>query len=151
MSRLIEQLLKMKSLKTRTTVIKQKVIIPATPEEVYEAFTDAKKHTAFTGSKATGAAKIGARFTAWDGYIYGKHLELQKGKKIVQEWITTDWPKDYPPSRIELVLNKVGNDTEISMTQSNAPAEQAKELEEGWTEFYWNPLREYFKRQVEPK
>src|SRR4030065_312962 len=87
----------------KVKTIKQEVIVPATPVEVYEAFMDAKKHSAFTGSRATCDPRVGGEFTAWDGYISGKNLELEKGKRIVQEWVTTDWPQNYPPSRLELI------------------------------------------------
>jgi len=130
----------------KVTTIKQKVSIPATPEEVYEAFMDAKKHSAFTGSKATCNPKVGGKFTTWDGYISGKNLELERGKRIVQEWITTDWPSGAPPSRLELTFKKVKDGTEIMLVQSNAPQEQADDLAEGWNEFYWKPLKEYFKK-----
>jgi activator of HSP90 ATPase len=130
----------------KVTTIRQKVLVHATPEEVYEAFVDAKKHSAFTGSKATGKAEVGGKFTAWDGYISGKNLELEKGKRIVQEWITTEWPEGYPLSKLELTFKKAENGTEISMVHSEVPAEQAEELKEGWTEFYWRPLRKYFKK-----
>jgi activator of HSP90 ATPase len=62
--------------------IRQKVTVPAKPIEVYGAFVDAKKHSAFTGSRATGEGEVGRKFTAWDGYISGKFLELKEGKKI---------------------------------------------------------------------
>jgi activator of HSP90 ATPase len=130
----------------KVTTIKQKIIVQAEPEAVYDAFVDAKKHTAFTGSKATIEAKVGGKFTAWDGYISGKNLELEKGKRIVQEWINTDWPEGYPPSRLELTFKKVKSGTEISMVHSDVPADQADDLEEGWTEFYWKPIKEYFKK-----
>lgn len=129
----------------KTDTIRQKVTVHAAPAEMYEAFIDAKKHAAFTGSKATSDAKIGGNFTAWDGYISGKYLELEKGKKIVQEWITSEWPEDFPPSRLTLIFKKIKGGTEISMVHSDVPAEQAEELKEGWTEFYWKPLKEHFK------
>jgi activator of HSP90 ATPase len=77
----------------KTTTITQKVIISAAPKEVYDAFVDAKKHSAFTGAKATCDPKVGGGFTAWDGYISGRNLELERGKRIVQEWSTTEWPE----------------------------------------------------------
>lgn len=131
----------------KVTTIKQTVIIPADPDKVYEAFMNAKIHSEFTGSKATCDPVAGGKFTAWDGYISGKNLELEKGKKIVQEWKTTEWPKGYDPSRFELNLKKVKNGTEITMVHSNVPEEQATELAEGWNEFYWTPLKEYFSRK----
>lgn len=130
----------------KVTTIKQNVVIATSPGELYEAFMDAKKHSAFTGSKATCNAKVGGKFTAWDGYISGKNLELVRGKKIVQEWITTDWPSGYSPSRLELTFRKVKEGTEISMVHSNVPAQQADDLKQGWNDFYWEPLKEYFKK-----
>jgi activator of HSP90 ATPase len=135
-------------MKPEVTIIKQKVVIPASPKEVYEAYVDAKKHGRFTGSKATGKATIGNKFTAWDGYIFGKNLELEEGKRVVQEWTTTDWPKGYQPSKLELNFRKVPEGTEILMVHSNVPIEQADEIAEGWVEFYWNPLKEYFSNEA---
>jgi activator of HSP90 ATPase len=126
--------------------IRQKVVIPAPPDEVYESYVDPKKHSKFTGSKATFDPKVGGEFTAWDGYISGKNLELKKGKKIVQEWLTTEWPKGFPPSKLALTLKKTEGGTEISMVHSGVPADQAEDTAEGWNEFYWEPLKEFFKK-----
>ena len=129
------------------TTIKQTVIIPASPKEVYDAYVDAKKHSQFTGSKATGKAVVGGKFTAWDGYIFGKYLELEDGKRVVQEWASTDFPKGSGSSRLELCFNKVPEGTELVMLQSNVPEEQADETADGWMEWYWNPLKKYFSNQ----
>ena len=134
-------------MKKKTTTITQKIIIPAPPEEVYDALLDAQKHTKFTGSKATGKAKVGAKFTAWDGYISGKNLELEKGKRIVQEWVTTEWPENYPPSRLEFTFKEVKGKTELTMVHSDVPTDQKQELEEGWTEYYWKPLKTHFEKK----
>jgi uncharacterized protein YndB with AHSA1/START domain len=133
-------------MKTETTTIKQKVTIPATPEKVYDALTDPKKLSEFTGSKATGKPRIGGKFTAWDGYISGINLELERGKRIVQEWITTDWPEGYPPSKLEMTFQETPIGTEILMVHSNVPSEQEDELADGWKEFYWKPMKKYFKK-----
>jgi activator of HSP90 ATPase len=134
-------------MKLKTTTITQKVVIPALPEKVYDALTNAKRHSEFTGGKATGNPVVGSRFTAWDGYISGKNLELEKGKKIVQEWVTTDWPQGYPPSKLELTFREVGGKTELTMVHSDVPAEQEDELKQGWIDFYWEPLKAYFQKR----
>lgn len=136
----------MKNLEFKFKILKQKVIIPAEPDDVYGAIIDGKKHSDFTGSKATSDPKVGGNFTAWDGYIFGKYIELEKGKKIVQEWVTTEWPKGYPPSIFELKLKKVQGGTEIEMTHSKVPEEQADDYDQGWKDYYWKPLKEYFKK-----
>ena len=94
---------------------------------------------------------VGGKFTAWDGYISGKFLELEDGKCVVQEWTSTDFPEGYPPSTLELTFREVPEGTEIVMVHSNVPKEQADEVAEGWTEFYWNPLKEYFSKQSKAK
>jgi uncharacterized protein YndB with AHSA1/START domain len=133
--------------KLKVKTITQKVVIPASPEEVYDAYVDPKKHAAFTGGKATGKPAVGGKMTAWDGYIFGKYLELEPGKRIVQEWTTTDWIEGYGPSRLELCLSRVPEGTELVMVNSNVPEEQADEVYEGWIEFYWNLLKEYFSKK----
>ncbi len=128
-------------------VIKQEAVIDASPVEVYEAYLNPEKHAAFTGSPATGSPRVGGKFTAWDGYIQGKFLELEKGKKIVHEWKTTEWPAEYPPSIIELTFKPKGRKTVLTMVHSKAPAEQTADYEEGWMEWYWEPLKRYFKKE----
>ncbi len=130
----------------KSTII-QKIIVKASPKEVYEALIDPNKHSEFTGSKATGNPNIGTKFTAWDGYIHGKNLELVEGKKIVQNWVTTDWPQDFPPSRLELSFKELEDKTEITMVHSDVPITQEADLRQGWIDFYWEPLKEYFERK----
>lgn len=128
-------------------VIKQTAFIDAHPDDVYEAYVDPKKHSEFTGSQATGSPKVGGRFTAWDGYISGKFIELEKGKRIVHEWKTTEWPKGHPPSIVELSFELDGKKTKLTMVHSKVPAEQADEYAKGWTDYYWKPLKKYFREK----
>lgn len=127
--------------------IEQTVFFDASPEEIYDALLDPKKHSAFTGSPATTSAKKGATFTAWDGYITGKNLELVKGKKIVQEWKTTEWPDGYPFSRLEFTLSAKKGGTELKMVHSEVPAEQVADYTSGWKSAYWDPLKEYLAKR----
>ena len=115
-----------------------------TPEQIYGALLSSKEHSEITGAKAACNARVGAKFTAWDGYISGKNVEPTKGKKIVQEWQTSEWPEGYGPSILEISFKKIGSDTEVSLVQSKVPASQAKDYDKGWHDFYWNPMKEYF-------
>jgi uncharacterized protein YndB with AHSA1/START domain len=131
--------------------IRQSVFIKASPEAVYMAIVDARRHSEFTGSPATTNDIVGAEFTAWDGYISGKNLELVKGKKIVQEWKTTEWPEGYPPSILRLTLTPKRGGTELKMLHSKVPAEQVRSYRDGWHSAYWNPLKEYFQQLSQTK
>jgi activator of HSP90 ATPase len=111
---------------------------------VYAAFVNPRKHAAFTNSPATGSARVGGKFTAWDGYISGVHRQLVKGKKIVQEWQTTQWPDDATPSTLELTFKAIKGGTQVVMVHSDVPAEQADSYRQGWIDYYWQPLKRYF-------
>lgn len=135
-------------MKQEVTTIKQTVVIQnATPKQVYDAYTDPKKHSEFTDSEATGEPVVGGKYTAWDGYIFGKYLDLEEGKRVVQEWTTTDWEEGYPASKLELTFKAIPKGTEISMVQTDVPKAGADEFKRGWRDFYWEPLKEYFKKQ----
>ena len=123
--------------------IEQTVFFKASPDEIYDALLDPRKHAVFTGSPATTSAKVGASFTAWDGYIIGKNLELVRGKKIVQAWKTTEWPDGYPVSRLEFALAAKKGGTELKMVHSKVPAEQVADYTGGWRSAYWDPLKAY--------
>jgi uncharacterized protein YndB with AHSA1/START domain len=128
----------------RFSTITQSVKVKASPDEVYDALINSKKHAAFTGSPARMSEVVGGKFTAGEGYITGKNLELVKGKKIVQEWSTSEWPKGYPPSRLEITLTKGKDGTLLRMVHSKVPAEQKDYYADGWRSFYWEPLKAYF-------
>jgi activator of HSP90 ATPase len=135
-----------------TGTIRHNVLIPlSSPEAVYRAFLSSKEHTEFTGSEAKCNAKVGGRFTAWDKYISGKNVELVEGKKIVQEWKTSEWPQGYEPSILKISLKKKGEGTQLSMTQSRVPASQVDQYDKGWYESYWEPLKQYFRTKARSK
>ena len=123
-------------------------MIAASPDAVYRALTNARRHAAFTEAKATGRARVGYRFTAWDGYIEGKHLALKQARRIVQEWSTSEWPSGAAPSRLELRLRPVKGGTELTMIHSGVPASQSRSLRSGWVEYYWKPLKDWFAREA---
>ena len=126
--------------------IVQEEIFDAAPMDVYEAFVDPAKPAAFTGSTATGEPVEGGSFTAWDGYIAGRHERLVPGARIVQLWRTTEFPESHPDSRLELELRpEAENKTRLRLTHSGVPRSQAESYEKGWIEHYWNPLRDYLR------
>jgi activator of HSP90 ATPase len=67
-------------------------VVPATPVDVYEAWLSSEGHTAMTGSPATVDGNMGGEFSAWDGYIFGRTLELTPNQRIIQAWRTFGIP-----------------------------------------------------------
>jgi activator of HSP90 ATPase len=131
----------------KTETIEFVFYLEANPEEVYDIFLDSKKHAEFTESDAEIDPSIGGKFTIMEGYITGKNLKLERGKKIVQEWKTSEWPKGYPPSTIDFSFIKKGVGTEVRFIQTAVPSSQADEYEKGWEQYYWTPLMKYLKKR----
>ncbi|MFO0702807.1 MAG: SRPBCC domain-containing protein [Candidatus Andersenbacteria bacterium] len=119
--------------------------IKASPEQVYETLMDSAKHTELTGSKAVMSPDVGGEFTAYDGYITGKNVELVKGEKIVQEWRgdETDWPTEQM-SKVTYQLKAVDGGTQLDFSQEGIPDTQYDAIAKGWDDFYWQPLTKKF-------
>jgi activator of HSP90 ATPase len=118
-------------------------LIPAKPDEVYDAWLSSKSHAAMTGSPATVSAAVGGEFDAWDGYIHGKNLELVPKKRIVQAWRTSEFSADEPDSRIEITLEPAGKETKLTLRHTGLPP-HGGQYESGWVESYFEPMKEYF-------
>ena len=119
-------------------------LIPASPEEIYSAWLDSAGHAGMTGSPATVNAKVGEEFEAWDGYIQGRNLELEPGKRIIQAWRTTEFEPSDEDSLVEVVLEPAAGGTKVTIRHSNLPADGEQYLQ-GWIDFYFQPMKEYFR------
>ena len=75
--------------------INQSVVIKASPRTVFQMLIDPRKHSKFTGMKATLEHKVGGKFTAYGKDLAGFTLEVIPNKKIVQAWRANDWPKGH--------------------------------------------------------
>ncbi|MCH8223438.1 MAG: SRPBCC domain-containing protein [Chloroflexi bacterium] len=120
-------------------------VIPARPLVVFAAWLDGDSHTKMTGGEATGEPAEGAEFTAWDGYISGRNIELIPGALIVQSWRTAQFDDSDPDSRLEITLEAVGEEeTRLTLTHSDVPDDQAAGYESGWSDHYFEPMKKYF-------
>lgn len=117
--------------------------LDATPGEIWDAWTDPALHTEFTGAEATGEATEGGTFTAWDGYIDGRHLTLAQGRRIVQAWRTSEFPSSAPDSRVEILLEPIASGTRVTLRHTEIPEGQGARYRQGWIDFYFEPLRDW--------
>lgn len=123
-------------------VIKQTVIFKASPHEVYEALMDEDRHSSFTNSEAQISRAVGGEYSAYDGYISGKNLELVPDQKIVQTWRTVDWPEGYF-SEVTFLFTLVPEGTQLDFTHADLLAGTAAEFTQGWIDNYWEPLKTF--------
>jgi len=127
----------------KTKTIKQAVTFRAEPPEVYDAILDSKKHSAFTQSKCVIGKKAGDIFSAYDGYIEGKNIELIPGRKIVQSWHSDGWPKGHY-SEVKFEFEKTRKGTKMKFTHSAVPEDDFEEKSSGWKEHYWDKMKLVF-------
>ena len=132
----------MKTKTVKQTVSFQKV----SPEEVYDALMDSKKHSAFTGQKAVISKKKGGKYYAYGGYHGGVNLELIPGKKIVQSWHASNWPKRHF-GKATFNLRKAKTGTKVSLVHTGIPDFDYKGINNGWKEYYWKKMKAYFAKK----
>lgn len=123
-------------------------VVPATPEQIYDAWLDAELHAAMTGGSAATVEgiEVGGRFTAGDGYMWGRHLVLEPGRRIVQAWRSKDFPAGAPDSRLEVVLDAADGGTWVTIRHHDVPEGQGAMYRDGWEVYYLEPMRRHFGR-----
>jgi len=123
------------------------VTLPADQEAVYKAWLSSEEHSAFTGAKAFVDPSIGGEFSAWDGYITGRTLELDPPKRIVQAWRTTEFPPESKDSILEIVIEKAKAGCKLTLKHSAIPEGQGENYTQGWKDFYFKPMKRYFQKR----
>jgi uncharacterized protein YndB with AHSA1/START domain len=119
-------------------------VIPASAREIYDAWLDSIAHSQMTGGQAHTSAELGAEFSAWDGYITGRNLELVPGERIVQSWRTTKFPEDHGDSIITVTLEEHGDGTLLTLSHNNVPDGHVGYERGGWQKSYFEPMIAYF-------
>jgi uncharacterized protein YndB with AHSA1/START domain len=120
--------------------------LAAPPEAVYDAWLDSAAHGAMTGGGAKIARCVGGAYSAWDGYITGKTVELVPGKRIVQSWRTTEFADHDPDSTITIELKPAKTGTRLTLTHGGVPDGQTSYENGGWQDNYFAPMKAHFAR-----
>jgi activator of HSP90 ATPase len=124
--------------------------IPATPQQIYDAWLDSDGHSGMTGGKAMASSIEGGAFTAWDDYISGRNLVLEPGRRIVQSWRTTRFADQDPDSRIEVLLEPVEAGTLLTLHHTHVPDGHTGYQDGGWQDHYFEPMKRWFKNPLPP-
>ena len=87
-----------------TKSIHQEVTIKVSAKKVFDALTDSKQFSAFSGgAPAEINAQEGGNFSCFGGHIKGRNIELVPGKRVVQAWRSIKWGEGvYSIVRFEL-------------------------------------------------
>lgn len=117
---------------------------PVSADTLYTMWLDSEQHSAFTGGLAAIENKEHSRYTTWGGYITGRLLELEFGKRILMTWRTTEFPDGVEDSTLEITFQNTETGCELHLNQWDIPDGQGSKYEDGWKDYYFNPMTEYF-------
>jgi len=123
--------------------IKKHFHIKAAAEDIFTALTTPLTIEIWTGAPAVMEPVVGTEFSLWDGEITGVNLEIEPGKKLVQEWYFEDeegMPEEHK-SIVTILLHPEGNSTDVELLHINIPDEAFENILEGWNKYYFNPLK----------
>lgn len=119
--------------------IKQNYVISAPVDKVWEALVSPQVIDDWGGGPAEMDGKVGTEFKLWGGDIWGKNLQVEPNKKLIQEWYGGDWSE---PSRVTFTLKSDGDKTVVDLFQENVPDSEEKSIADGWKKFYLGPMKE---------
>jgi uncharacterized protein YndB with AHSA1/START domain len=120
--------------------------LPASPAQVYRTWLDSRGHSEMTGGVAQMTAEPGGRFSAWNGYIGGRNLELLEPVRIVQSWRTTRFEDGHEDSVITVTLSEADGGTLLTLEHANVPDTHTSYEQGGWQKSYFAPMQAYFAR-----
>lgn len=116
----------------RMKTFKKTYTINAEAEDVYAALTNKVTIEIWSGYPAVMGDRPGEPFSLWEGDIEGVILELEKNKKIAQEWF---FGGQEERSVAVIVLVRDYGRTLLSVEHTNIPDEAYENISEGWTEY----------------
>jgi uncharacterized protein YndB with AHSA1/START domain len=119
--------------------VTREVRIKATPETIFEFFTDPGKMTRWKGVDAELEPQPGGRYrvnvTGRDVAV-GEYVEIDPPRRVVFTW---GWEGDpnLPPgaSTVEITLTPDGDETVVTLTHRDLPEPALAGQTEGWEHF----------------
>ncbi len=124
--------------------IKKQYRIKAAAEDIFTALTNPLTIEVWSGATAVMEAVAGTEFSLWDGDITGINLEIEPGKKIMQEWYFEDEEgmEAEHKSIVTITLHSEGTSTNVELLHINIPDEAFENIVDGWDRYYFKPLKQ---------
>src|SRR5271154_3439174 len=122
--------------------IHQETTFSAPPSRIYRALTDLNDFAQAAGAPASGESTEGGAFSAFGGYITGRHLELVPERRGVQAWRAESWPEG-GHSIVRFELQPEGAGTKLVFDHEAFPEAEKEHLASGWPTMYWEKIAKH--------
>jgi len=123
--------------------ITQQALIAADPARVYAVLADAEALSALSGMGGVPGRSAGEEFSAFDGHVLGRQVELVPGERIVQAWRFPVWPPG-TYSVVRFTLTAEAGGTRLVIDQHGEPEDWHDHVNTNWPTFYLTPLADHF-------
>ncbi len=122
--------------------------LPTSPDQVYLALTVPTTIFLWTGAPAEMSTEPNSEFSLWNGDICGKNVEFVENKKIVQNWYFEGITDDSIVT-IKLHDGKKAGTTSVELIHTNIPDDDYEDFANGWDEYYFGALSEFFEEEAD--
>jgi uncharacterized protein YndB with AHSA1/START domain len=120
--------------------IDQTYTIKASIPAVWKALTTASMAEEWGAGPAEFDPVEGGKFSYWGGDIHGINTKIVPGELLEQDWYGEDRPEHC--YKVSFVLSQDDDTTTIHLIQADVPDDEAKDFEEGWKDYYFDPISE---------
>lgn len=130
-----------------TTTVTASDEFRTTAEELFTTFTDPQRIAAFTRGppRQFDGAKVGGKFSIFDGNVTGEFVTLESPKHLVQKWRLAQWPEGhYSTQEIFFDQNDVDSVTVLRVTWSGVPIGQEEVVQRNWEGYYVRSIKQTF-------
>ena len=127
-------------------VIFQSIVLPASPETLFNMYLDPVAHSAFTGAPVEIGPESGDLFSAFGGALSGVMLKIVRPTLIVQSWRSTNFGEHDADSTLVLSFTSENEEGRIDLVQVSVPDCDYQGVTDGWETHYWIPWRKYLNR-----
>jgi activator of HSP90 ATPase len=131
---------------TEMTSIKQRIIFSCPAKELFDSWLSTKAHSKMINASARIIGKKGGAFSVWDGEITGNTIGIDKAHfTIIQSWRAKNWSNDVYSTIQLTMIPKDETTCKLIFIQSGIPSEFLSEIKQGWKDYYWKPMKVFFK------
>lgn len=115
--------------------------INAEPSDIYSALTNPFTIELWSGYPAIMSEEPGSEFSLWEGDITGRNIEFVSNNRVVQEWY---FGEQQEKSIVTITIRPDGENSLVTVEQTNIPDEDFQEISEGWREYYIGAIISFF-------
>jgi len=129
--------------------IVQTELIRAPIVTVFRAMTDARIIDEWGGGPARVQARVGGKYSLWDGEMNGTIKEIEFPHLLIFTWREEVWDKDISDTLVRWSLEEHERGTRLYVNHSGLPGRRIREIHnDGWGEYFLGPLKAYLEYRI---